>query len=502
MKKLLGYDLSPAKGSALLTVSLGLAAAGGFVACQDTGGSGSSASTGGNPTLQSFSLKGCSFSVAPRPEYKSYSESAPTVGKSPNIRRVRLGLGGNVAVGAAGHADPATTIGFAWQTDDGTLASEVSWGKTPDPAGWASSDRASGVTWLTPEGDLNGKGDERMHEAYLCGLSPATTYYYRVGGGASGSEVWSEVYSFTTTPAAGDSKVVIGVTGDSRGQQNDAWRVLQRRMMLAGATMQLFSGDMVNLAPDQGEWEQWLDSAWKDADGTPLTLGQLLSLSAHGNHDNHTALFFGNLVLPQDTATYPKYDELFFSVDVGPAHIVVIDDAFIVTPSGDPDYKGILTSFLDADLDAANKNRAKVPWIITMHHHPEYSSSSHGADADVLRGRAYFAPIWDKYHVDLTLAGHDHNYERSKPLTGPTDSPTVHADPKDGTVYVVCAGSGADAYSAGTSNFTEKSHDYKDGAALGLYGLLTLEKASLKLEAHELRADKSDPIFDTLTISK
>lgn len=502
MTKLLGFDLSRSTGSALLTVSLGLAVSGAFMACQDTSGSGSAASTGGSVTIQSFSPKGCGFSVAARPEYKSYSEGSPTVGETPNIRRVRLGLGGNVAVGAQGHADPSTTIGFAWQTDDGTLASEVAWGKTPDPSGWSAADRASGVTWLTPEGDLNGKGDQRMHEAYLCGLSPATTYYYRVGGGASGKEVWSEVYAFTTTPSPGDSKVVIGVTGDSRGQQNDAWRALQRRMLVAGATMQLFSGDMVNLAPDQGEWEQWLDSAWKDTDGGALTLAQILNLSAHGNHDNHTALFFGNLVLPQDSAAYGKYEELFFSVDVGPAHIVVIDDAFIVSPNGDPDYKAVLTAFLEADLAAANENRAKVPWVIAMHHHPEYSSSSHGTDADVLRGRAYFPPIWDTHHVDLSISGHDHNYERSKPLTGPTDNPTIHADAKDGTVYVVCAGSGADAYSAGTSNFTETSHDYKDGAALGLYGLLTMEKGSLKLEAHELRADKSDPVFDTLTITK
>ena len=75
-------------------------------------------------------------------------------------------------------------------------------------------------------------------------------------------------------------------------------------------------------------------------------------------------------------------------------------------------------------------------------------------DADVLRGRQYFEPIWEKYHVDLALAGHDHDYERSKPLTGPVDNPTTHTDPKDGTIYLVCAGSGADPYGSGTSTFT------------------------------------------------
>src|SRR5262249_48728138 len=181
--------------------------------------------------------------------------------------------------------------------------------------------RTNGVTWLTPAGELNSNGDARMHEAYVCGLKPATTYYYRVGGGPSGKESWSDVYTFTTTPADANAPVTIAVSGDSRGELNDAWRVLQRRVLAAGATLQLFSGDMINFAPDQGEWEKWLDSGWKDTDGSLLTLGQILTLSAHGNHDNHTALFFGNLVLPQDRAKYAKYGELFFSVDVGPAHI-------------------------------------------------------------------------------------------------------------------------------------------------------------------------------------
>ena len=58
-----------------------------------------------------------------------------------------------------------------------------------------------------------------MHEAYVCGLAPATTYYYRVGGGPAGDEVWSDVYCFTTTPSDPAAPVTIGVTGDSRGQE-------------------------------------------------------------------------------------------------------------------------------------------------------------------------------------------------------------------------------------------------------------------------------------------
>ena len=317
------------------------------------------------PPLTRFEPEGCAFAVAPRQEYTDVSAGRTEVGATPNIRRVRLGLGGNVAVDAPGRADPSTSIAFAWQTDDGTLVSEVQWGPTPDPAAWPAENRRSGMSWLTPAGLVSNDGAARMHEAYVCGLAPDTTYYYRVGGGPAGQEAWSEVYSFKTAPAAGADALRLSVTGDSRSQSNDAWRLIQRRVMASDVDLQLFSGDVANLAFDQVEWEKWLDAAWKDTDGAPLTLGQVLTLPAHGNHENHSALFFGNVTLPQDVDRYPGWGEQFFSFDAGPAHLVIIDDAWIVSPSTQPDFEPEFTEWLRADLAAADQNRANVPWIIT-----------------------------------------------------------------------------------------------------------------------------------------
>jgi hypothetical protein len=490
-------------GALVLSAFAAGALAVGCGSSDDTKSTGSTGSGGGGGgAAVTFQPEGCGFSIAGRPEYEEFSPGKSETAAEPNIRRVRLGLGGNVAVGAAGRADPATSAGFAWQTDEGTLASEVAWGPTPDAATWPAENRASGVTWRTPPGDINPNGSARMHEAYVCGLEPATTYYYRVGGGPAGKEVWSDVYSFTTTPKDPKTEVTIAVSGDSRGQQNDAWRLLQRQVHKLSPTVQLFNGDAIVFAQDQREWEQWLDRASADTDGTALTLAQTLTLTAHGNHDNHTALYFGNVVLPQDVATYPKYGELFYSVDVGPVHVVVLDDAWIVSPSGDTDYAKVLGDWLEADLGAAEKNRANVPWILVTHHHGEFSSSTHGTDPDVLRGRKWFVPIFDAHHVDLAILSHDHNYERSKPLTGPADKPTIQASTKDGTVYVICAGAGADGYHKGTSDFTETSHDYVDGPAVGLYGVIKASQAKLEFEAHDLVPDGSDPVFDSFTLTK
>jgi hypothetical protein len=455
--------------------------------------------------VESFQPKGCGFSVAPRPEYKEYSIGDNDVGATPNIRRVRLGLGGNVSAGAANRADPSTSIAMAWQTDAGTYATQVTWGKTPDPTSWPAENRADGVRFIVPQTEttINGQGDEWLHEAYLCGLEPATTYYYRVGGGPAGKEVWSDVYTFTTTTKDPAAEVKIGFAGDARGQDNQAWRLIQKRYMAAGVNLQVFTGDTIVFAPDQGEWEQWLDLAWKDADGSLLSLGQILTLNAHGNHENHTSLFFGNVVLPQEPASYPKYGELFYSVDVGPVHLMVFDEYAVGSPSTDPDFAAVLEKWLNDDLAAAAKNRANVPWIVASHHHGEFSSASHGTDADVLRIREFLVPLWDKYHVDLVIDGHDHNYERSKPLTGnPGMAPTVKNSFADGTTYVICAGAGADAYGNGTSDFTATSKSYATGGAFGFYSLLTASKTSLTYQAHELRSDASDPVIDEFTIMK
>jgi hypothetical protein len=474
--------------------------AGGGVADGTSTGSGNG---GGSAAIVTFQPTGCAFSVQSRPEYIGYQPGGAMTAAAPNIRRVRLGLGGNVVPGGAGHADPSTSIGVAWQTDEGTAASDVEWGPSPDPTSWPTGNRTSGVTWDTPEAELNtGQGNERMHEAYVCGLTSATTYYYRVGGGAAGAEQWSDVYAFTTTPSSGTAAPVkIALTGDSRGEQENAWQLLQGRVNQAGVTMQLFSGDMINLAPDQTEWELWLDSAWKDTSGNLSALGQLLTLAAHGNHDNHTSLFYGNLVLPQDVQTYAAYVELFYSVDVGPVHVVVVDDSFIADPTEDPSYASILKSWLDQDLGAATANRGNVPWIVTVHHRPEYSSSLHGMDLDVLNTREFFAPIWEQYKVNLAVGGHDHDYERSKPLSGSADAPTIHSDTRDGTTYLVCAGAGADGYSKGTNPWTAISSDFTSGGAIGFYAYLTATTNGMTLESHELRTDASDPVIDTLTFT-
>lgn len=56
-------------------------------------------------------------------------------------------------------------------------------------------------------------------------------------------------------------------------------------------------------------------------------------------------------------------------------------------------------------------------WKIVALHHPLYSAGSHGSD---MATRDAFEEIFIAHGVDLVLAAHDHDYQRSKPIAGVT----------------------------------------------------------------------------------
>jgi hypothetical protein len=56
------------------------------------------------------------------------------------------------------------------------------------------------------------------------------------------------------------------------------------------------------------------------------------------------------------------------------------------------------------------------PWKIAFFHHPPYSSGGrHGSDTAI---REVLHPLFIKYGVDVVFTGHDHFYERVKPVDG------------------------------------------------------------------------------------
>jgi predicted phosphodiesterase len=262
------------------------------------------------------------------------------------------------------------------------------------------------------------------------------------------------------------------------------------------------TGDLVFTGTQQSLYDKWLGAIWKDpADPSRfVTLGQQMMVMIAGNHENDAARFYGAFSIP---GTGP-YAETFASFDVGNTHFVVLDDQPLALIA-DGDHAKSMLAWLEGDLARADGNRAKVPFVLVVHHRGLYTTSNHATDSDVLDLRATLAPLYDAHHVDVVVNGHDHAYERSKTLRAGSDArgaPSM-VGAGQGTVYVVNAGAGADPYSVSAADFIEKSATFGGTTGFdGVYGVLTLDARTLTLTTYGLSASGNDPVIDTLALAK
>lgn len=155
----------------------------------------------------------------------------------------------------------------------------------------------------------------------------------------------------------------------------------------------------------------------------------------------------------------------FYSYDYNKVHFLIMS-AKSVYSKGSEQY-----NFVVADLEKAAKNES-INWIIVSSYGPPYTSpSEHTAFKEL---REVYHPIFEKYGVDLVLGGHNHNYQRTYPLTyNPNDSgePTVtskvasnYDGQKDGIVFAIVGTGGVNLYPfTGQAPFVEKQFANKFG---------------------------------------
>jgi predicted phosphodiesterase len=143
----------------------------------------------------------------------------------------------------------------------------------------------------------------------------------------------------------------------------------------------------------------------------------------------------------------------YYSFDYHNVHFIAMDSMLPYTINS-PQY-----SFVKNDLISTSQN-PNIKWIIVYFHHPMYTSPSKHP-SDILLRETYH-PLFDQYGVDLVLQGHNHNYERSYPITynnnannnddGSLSNPTItsnntntYSDPI-GEVYITAGTAGRDLH--------------------------------------------------------
>ncbi len=156
------------------------------------------------------------------------------------------------------------------------------------------------------------------------------------------------------------------------------------------------------------------------------------------NHSlNHYFDVVSNMTAGVTAGVHSKMEE-YYSFDHGNIHFVSLDtyglekdpasstgSSFtMVFPPRSNTLASPLTTpqlqWLDADLKAAQGN-INIDWIIVLLHHPPYSMGKHESDNDkelINIREVLVKEVLEKYRVDLVLAGHDHTYQRSRPMNG------------------------------------------------------------------------------------
>src|SRR5437867_3798448 len=97
----------------------------------------------------------------------------------------------------------------------------------------------------------------------------------------------------------------------------------------------------------------------------------------------------------------------YYSFNSGNVHFLALDPniAYVI---GSSQY-----SFADTDLAQADTN-SSISWKIVYFHQPMYSSPTTHAPLAGLRDA--YHPLFDRYHVNVVLQAHNHNYQRTYPL--------------------------------------------------------------------------------------
>ncbi|NOY94216.1 MAG: hypothetical protein GXP55_23815, partial [Deltaproteobacteria bacterium] len=387
-----------------------------------------------------------------------------------------------------------------WHTGNGTLASGLVYGTGHDAA--ASADAAAadvtlrnGHYLVIPPGALGGGGQSTIHEVHVCGLTPDTTYYYKVGGPGH----WSRVFDTATAPAKGSrAPFSFALSGDSRNNEENAWPIGQHHVLDRGVDFEVFTGDAVFLGSYQPDWDNFFSLTDGDFNVEDLFASTPLMV-VNGNHENLAVNYFAQFAFPDEvSAGEEAQGEEWYSFDYANAHFIMLNDTVISDRTISDE-----ATWLRTDLEAA-KADPDIDWIFASHHRPVYTcGSTHGPAGDL---RDAWQPLLDEFEVDMVLNGHNHMYHRSRPIRGLSGTegvlaaetsdhaPVITAGVPSGTVYVISGGAGAPLYGAASDcAFTAKA------MSLRTYSIIEIDGRSLSLSTY---STMSDALVDSVAWTK
>lgn len=291
--------------------------------------------------------------------------------------------------------EPATTQAVTWRTDSLTAKGIAELKPaSPHPSREVTPKVFDAATQLL---QLPG-ATAHYHTVNFTGLQPATAYMYRVGDGRN----WSEWLHFKTA-SRGFTPFSFIYLGDAQNDHKSLWSRAIRAAYAHDphARFMMHAGDLCNRTNVDSEWgEFFYAGGW--------IYGMMPTIATPGNHeyyrDENRTLTVTKLWRP--IFAFPEngphgLEERAYHVDYQQMRIISIcSQSFLLNKADSVSQMAWLEELLKN-----NPNR----WTVVTMHHPVFSSKE-GRDNKSLRDA--LRPLFEKYHVDLVLTGHDHTYGR------------------------------------------------------------------------------------------
>jgi 3',5'-cyclic AMP phosphodiesterase CpdA len=340
-----------------------------------------------------------------------------------------------ILLGAPGQA-------FVALKADGMPAPTVSW--------WVAPTVAAGAGVEPPPVQVHKVTAERREDlwvARLSGLPLGPAISYRVASVRGETPTRS-----FRAGAPGGSKFRFAVYGDTR-DGHSVHRQLIEMVDREQIDFAVHTGDMVQQGGVKGQWLQFFQIERPLLQDTPI-------IPAIGNHDVSGRDYFRRYFLHDLWAA----DRNYYVMDWGNLRLLVLDTG-IECRDGCDQY-----AFAERALQEGQRRKQLMAIML---HYPPYSSGEHGSNLEVQRPVAALAR---KHGVELVIAGHDHDYERTRTI--------------DGTTYMVSGSGGAPIRPVRPRSFTAEARTEPH------YVLVDVESDRLILRAVNLQGDT----FDTYVI--
>lgn len=295
--------------------------------------------------------------------------------------------------------DPTTTMTVQWLAEVGKESDDVFYQQEGEKK-WSV---LAGKHFSIPQNTLYS-----VHRVELIGLSPDTSYIFRVGA-------FNRLYKFRTMPKILDKPIRFVVGGD---MYHDDIKLLDETNQQAASSNPLFAllgGDIAYASSrhanrrnknEAKRWLQWIIS-WNKQMVTPD--GYMIPfIPAIGNHDVNG--FFDQ---PKENAPY-FYTLFAFP---GPQGYNVLDcgdylSLFVLDTGHTNSIAGAQTLWLQQTM----KKKENVMHKFALYHVPAYPSVRKMNTANSLSVRENWVPIFERYKLSAGFENHEHAYKRTYPI--------------------------------------------------------------------------------------